>query len=204
MRREEVRKVTKLTPELISLVEEKLTEKWSPEQISGWLPKVHLILLSHERIYQHLWADKATGGELFMSLRRHGKKYHKRSNGKTNRGQIRNRITIDERPVEVDAKSRVGDWEIDTVIDREHSGALVTLVERVTQFTLFTQVESKSAEAVAEATIALLKPYAAVLHAITVDNGKELVYHEKITKELGAQVYFAHATTPGNVVRARI
>lgn len=192
LRREEAKKATKMTPELISLVEEKLTEKWSPEQISGWLLKEHLILLSHERIYQHVWADKAGGGDLFMNLRRHGRKYHKRSNGKTNRGQIRNRVSIDERPVEVDAKSRVGDWEIDTVIGKGHSGALVTIVERVTQFTLSARLEDKSAEAVTEATIALLKPYAAVLHTITADNGKEFAYHEKITEELGAQVYFAH------------
>ncbi len=191
MSREEARKATKMIPELTNLIEDKLAEKWSPEQISGWLLKEHLILLSHECIYQHVWTDKARGGELFMNLRRHGRKYHKRSNGKTNRGQIRNRISIDERPVEVDAKSRVGDWEIDTVIGRGHSGALVTIVERVTQFTLSAQVENKSAEAVTEATIALLKPYTAALHTITADNGKEFAYHEKITKELGAQVYFA-------------
>lgn len=191
-RRESTKRATKMVPELIGLVEEKLTEKWSPEQISGWLLNEHLILLSHERIYLHVWADKARGGDLFKNLRRHGRKYHKRSNGKTNRGQIRNRVSIDERPVEVDTKSRVGDWEIDTVIGKGHSGALVTIVERATQFTLSAQLKDKSAEAVTEATIALLKPYAAALHTITADNGKEFAYHERITEELGAQVYFAH------------
>jgi IS30 family transposase len=191
-RRKEAKKATKVTPHLIKLVESLLTEKWSPEQISGWLLKEHMILLSHECIYQHVWADKFSGGELFKNLRRHGRKYHKRSNGKTNRGQIKNRVSIEERPAEVDEKSRVGDWEIDTVIGKGHSGALVTIVERATQFTLSAQLNDKSAESVTEATIALLKPFAAALHTITADNGKEFAYHERITEELGVTVYFAH------------
>ncbi|WP_350608800.1 IS30 family transposase, partial [Pseudoalteromonas sp. MER144-MNA-CIBAN-0113] len=78
--------------------------------------------------------DKKAGGELYLHLRRHGKKYHKRSHGKTNRGQIKNRVSIEERPQIVDKKGRIGDWEIDTVIGKGHRGALVTIVERVTQF----------------------------------------------------------------------
>lgn len=191
-RRESARRVTKMTPELTLLINKKLAEKWSPEQISGWLLREHQILLSHERIYQHVWADKADGGELYRNLRRHGRKYHKRSNGKTNRGQIKNRVSIDDRPAVVDAKSRIGDWEIDTVIGKGHRGALVTIVERATQFTLSARLDDKSAEAVTEATIELLKPFAAALQTITADNGKEFSYHEKITQELEVQVYFAH------------
>lgn len=191
-RRKSARKAIKMTNEILLTIEEKLVDKWSPEQIAGWLDKEMKILLSHERIYQHIWSDKAQGGKLYLHLRRHGKKYHKRSNGKTNRGQIKNRIVIDERPLEVDAKSRIGDWEIDTVIGKGHSGALVTIVERVTQFTLSAQVSGKTAEEVTTATINLLTPYKEALHTITADNGKEFAFHEKITKDLGAQVYFAH------------
>lgn len=191
-RREGARRAIKMTPELTLLINKKLAEKWSPEQISGWLLKEHLILLSHERIYQHVWVDKAEGGELYRNLRRHGRKHHKRSHGKTNRGQIKNRVSIDDRPAVVDAKSRIGDWEIDTVIGKGHSGALVTIAERSTQFTLSARLDDKSAEAVTEATIELLKPFAAALRTITADNGKEFAYHEKITQALGAQVYFAH------------
>lgn len=191
-RRENARRAITMTPGLILLINKKLAEKWSPEQISGWLLREHQILLSHERIYQHVWADKAEGGELYRNLRRHGKKYHKRSNGKTNRGQIKNRVSIDDRPAVVDAKSRIGDWEIDTVIGKGHSGALVTIVERATQFTLSARLDDKSAEAVTEATIGLLKPFAAALQTITADNGKEFAYHEKITQALGVEVYFAH------------
>src|SRR5690606_2638364 len=130
---------------------------------------------------------------LFRSyLRRQGKKYDKRRNGKSTRGHIKNRVSIDDRPSVVDDKSRVGDWEIDTVIGKGHSGALVTIVERRTKFTVSKQVDSKSAAAVTQATIALLKPYKDVVHSITADNGKEFAYHEKISKALSTDFYFAH------------
>ena len=190
-RRHSAAKTIKMDDSMIERVELKLREKWSPEQISGWLFDEQSECLSHERIYQHIWADKRAGGELYTHLRRQGKKYQKRSNGKRSRGQIRNRVGIEERPAVVDEKSRIGDWEIDTVIGKGHSGALVTIVERVTQFTLVANVPNKSAEAVTAATITLLKPYQGALHTITADNGKEFAYHEELTTELGAAVYFA-------------
>jgi len=183
---------TEMTPDMITLIESKLRIEWSPEQISGWLLYEQELLISHESIYLHIWADKHAGGDLFTHLRQQGKKYDKRRNGKSTRGQIKNRVSIDDRPQVVDDKSRIGDWEIDTVIGKGHSGALVTIVERVTKLTVSTRVNSKSAEDVTQATIALLKPFENVVHTITADNGKEFAYHEKISKALSAEVYFAH------------
>lgn len=148
--------------------------------------------MAYTRIYQYIWADKYAGGALYTLLHRHGKKYQKRSNGKTARGQIKNRISIDQRPGEVEDKSRIGDGEIDTMIGKGHSGALVTIVERARQFTLSAQMSGKCAEEVTAATIKLLMPYRAALHTITADNGKEFAYHERITNALGATVYYAH------------
>lgn len=191
-RRQRARKALKMTPEMIERVESKLREKWSPEQISGWLLTERNELLSHERIYLHIWADKRAGGDLHTHLRRQGKAYEKRRNGKSSRGQIKNRVSIDERPAVVDSKGRIGDWEIDTVIGKGHSGAMVTIVERRTLFTVAARVESKSAEDVTQATIELLKPYQSLVHTITADNGKEFAYHEKLAEALDAKVYFAH------------
>ena len=101
-------------------------------------------------------------------------------------------MSIDERPKVVDEKTRIGDWEIDTVIGKGHSGALVTVVERVTKFTLSAQVANKSAELVMAATIRLLMPFAGAVHTITADNGKEFAYHQQITAALKATVYFCH------------
>lgn len=190
-RRTSAVKSIKMTPAMIGRVEQKLREKWSPEQIAGWLATDQGESLSHERIYRHIWADKCAGGDLHTHLRRSGKAYQKRRHGKRPQGRIRNRVGIEARPEVVDAKSRIGDWEIDTVIGKGHRGALVTLVERATQFTLVARVPNKSAAAVTAATIKLLKPYKKALHTITADNGKEFAYHEQLTAELGASVYFA-------------
>jgi IS30 family transposase len=191
-RRAEAVKPTKMTAKMIAFVESKLRLEWSPEQISGWLLEDRKEVLSHETIYLHIWANKREGGDLYTYLRRQGKKYDKRRNGKSTRGQIKNRVSIDERPEIVDDKARIGDWEIDTVIGKGHSGALVTIVERVTNFTVSAQVDNKSANDVTQATIALLTPFKDVVHTITADNGKEFAYHEKISEELSADVCFAH------------
>ncbi|WP_348772157.1 IS30 family transposase [Pseudoalteromonas sp. MMG010] len=82
---------------------------------------------------------------------------------------------MEERPQRVDEKGLIGDWEIDTVIGKVHRGALVTIIERVTQFTVSTQVAGKTAEAVTAVTIELLRSYRSALHSITADNGKEFL-----------------------------
>jgi IS30 family transposase len=191
-RRAEAVQRTKMTPVMIKTIESKLRIEWSPEQISGWLLNDREQLISHESIYLHIWADKQAGGDLYTHLRRQGKKYDKRRNGKSTRGQIKNRVSIEDRPKVVDDKSRIGDWEIDTVIGKGHSGALVMIVERVTKLTVSSRVNSKSAADVTQATIALLKPFKDVVHTITADNGKEFAYHEKFSEALSADVYFAH------------
>jgi len=191
-RRKNASKSLKMTDKVVSLINLKLHEQWSPEQIAGWLEQNETFTISHETIYQHIWRDKHNDGVLFKTLRRKGKKYQSRSKEKqAGRGYIKNRVSIDERPTVVDDKSRIGDWEIDLVIGKGHSGALVTIVERKTSFTVSTRVNDKSADTVTAATIALLKPYRKAVFTITADNGKEFAYHEEMTKSLNCGVYFA-------------
>ena len=187
-RRTGATKAMKMTDEVIVEIEQKIRLDWSPEQVSGVLE----MTISHERIYQHIWADKHNGGTLYKHLRQSNKMRKKRYGSKDKRGQIRNRISIDERPEIVAQKTRIGDWEIDTVIGKNHQGALVTIVDRVSKFTLIKKVASKHAEIVTEATILLLQPYLDKTLTITADNGKEFAGHEKIKKQLNADVYFAH------------
>jgi len=187
-RRTGATKAMKMTDEVIVEIEQKIRLDWSPEQVSGVLE----MTISHERIYQHIWADKRCGGTLYKHLRQSNKMRKKRYGSKDKRGQIRNRISIDERPEIVAQKTRIGDWEIDTVIGKNHQGALVTIVDRVSKFTLIKKVASKHAEIVTEATILLLQPYLDKTLTITADNGKEFAGHEKIKKQLNADVYFAH------------
>lgn len=191
-RKQDAIKAVKMTLEIIVLVNQKIRFDLSPEQVSGWLLEQHGIRLSHERIYQHVWEDKRKGGDLYTHLRQAYKKRRKKYGSKDKRGQISNRIGIEQRPVIVDEKSRIGDWEIDTVIGQNHKGALVTIVERKTKFVVIKKVETKHADGVTAATIELLKAYSGKLFTITADNGKEFSGHETIAKELGVDVYFAH------------
>lgn len=190
-RRLAAKKANKMTPELISRIEKKLEIKWSPEQISGWLGNEIHTTVSHETIYRHIWHDKHLGGNLHSHLRRKGKAYQSRAASQAGRGHIKNRVSIDERPNIVDEKSRVGDWEIDLVIGKGHSGALVTIVERHTSFTVSARIFDKQAATVTAATISLLMPYKDAVLTITADNGKEFAYHEQVTQALTAPVYFA-------------
>ena len=110
-RKEASDKPRKMTPDLVELIEEKLTqEQWSPDQISGRLAKDGVAFISHERIYQHVWKDKKDGGALHLHLRHSGKKYNKRKGKNSGRGLIPNRVDIDQRPSIVAAKSRIADW----------------------------------------------------------------------------------------------
>jgi IS30 family transposase len=190
-RRKLTAKPLKMTVETIDLIDTKVNMDWSPEQISGWLKEEKSICISHERIYQYIWSDKLGGGALYKHLRHSGKR-RKRYGSKDKRGQIRNRVSIDGRPMIVSDKTRLGDWEIDTVMGKHHQGALVTIVDRVSKFTLIKKVASKHAEVVTEATITLLRPYLDKTLTITADNGKEFAGHEKIKAVLNADVYFAH------------
>ncbi len=67
-------------------------------------------LISHEAFYLHIWKDKKIGIDLFTRFRRQGKKNNKRRNGKSTRGQTKNRVCIEQRPQVVDDESRMGDW----------------------------------------------------------------------------------------------
>jgi len=181
----------KMTPQITNLINSKLLLKWSPDQISGWLRRAKDTLISYETIYQYIWRDKQSGGLLYQDLRRQGKRYQSRRKNYSGRGQIKNRVSIDQRPAIVEQKSRVGDWEIDLVIGKSHSGAFVTIVDRATSFTVSKRINSKSADVVTAATTALLAPYAGAVLTITADNGKEFAHHEKMAKALGASFYYA-------------
>lgn len=191
-RRQEAPKHIRFTDSVKERVELYLKEDWSPEQISGILAMQEKIHISHETIYQHVWANKRAGGTLFKHLRWSRRKRRKRYGKHDQRGHIRNRISIDERPLVVEQKTRVGDWEVDTIIGKRHKGALVTAVERKTKFTCIKHVADKKADTVTQALIDILSPYKNRVLTITVDNGKEFACHQKIAQALGAAVYFAH------------
>ncbi len=108
------------------------------------------------------------------------------------RDTAKNRIGIDERPEIVDQKNHIGDWEGDTVIGKNHQGALVTLAERKSRYILAAQVLDKHAPGVTAALARLLRSHKRKCYTVTFDNWKEFAEHETIAAELNADVYFAH------------
>jgi IS30 family transposase len=191
-RRQNADKHIRFTDEVKANVKKYLKHEWSPEQISGWLKVNNIPSVSYETIYQFIIDDQKNGGELYKHLRQGRKKRRKRIKNNSRRGQIPNRVSIDERPAIVDSKERVGDWEIDTVIGKNHKGAIVTAVERKTKFSCLKRVPKKEAPLVTNALIDMLKPYKKLVHTMTGDNGKEFSQHEKIANELQTDFYFAH------------
>jgi len=173
------------------LIDSKLEEDWSPEQISDWLKRNTDIQVSHERIYMRILADKRTGGGLHQHLRCQ-KKRRKRYGSYERRGKLPNRRSIEERPEIVNQRQRIGDWEVDTMIGKGHRQAIVTLTERKSRFSMLRKVERRKANLVSTAVINLLQPVADRVHTITGDNGKEFAEHERIAQELEVSFFFAH------------
>lgn len=182
-----------IRPETWKVVETYLAEQqWSPEQISGYLKRHGTgSTVSPERIYQYIYADKRVGGSLYLNLRSQ-KKRRKRYGTNSRRGQIPNRRTIVERPHIVDEKTRIGDWEADTIIGKNHQQAIVSLVERRTKYCLLVKVPAKTASLVRQAAVGKLARHRGKVHTITSDNGREFAHHEQIAADLKADFYFAN------------
>ena len=196
-RRYTARKAVKMTGQVIRHIEDKIRQEHAPEQIAQRMkrdPHWNGPSVSHERIYQHIWQDKAVGGALYTYLRIAGtKQRRKRRNSRDLRGTIKNRVGIEKRPQIVEKKIRIGDWEGDTVVGKNHQGALVTLVDRKSKLTLIGKVDRYTAEAVKNTIIRLMKSLPRRNYTLTVDNGKEFAGHESIAQSLQIRVYFAQA-----------
>lgn len=182
----------KMIPPMIAIIEKALNLQWSPDQISGWLKKTDPEkAVSYETIYQHIWEDKRKGGSLYKRLRHHGKKYNKRSKGTAGRGCIPNRVDIKERPPIVEEKTRLGDWELDTMIGAEQSGVIVSMVERTSKLTMLVKISRRTAEDTEAALLKRFLPICEFVHTLTADNGKEFANHQNVGNTLDAKFYFA-------------
>ena len=189
----------KLTNKLKLKIGKMLRAGYSPDQLVGRLKKKNVANISYETVYRYIYANQRNGGRLYKSLRHQNKKYTKRSSQYKTRGQIKNRVNISLRPKIVEMKTRFGDFEVDTIIGKDHKGAIVTLVDRKSKYTLMRIVKSKQADVVTQAIIELLQPIKHLVHTITADpvkrvplgyNRKEFSYHEQVSKALNIKFYF--------------
>ena len=182
----------KITNEIQLYIDEKLKLRWSPDEISNRGKLDHKIDVSHETIYKYVYDDKKNGGVLYGFLRQAHRVRRKRKNKYNVRGQIKDRVSIDERPKIVDKKSRIGDFEGDTIIGKNHQGAIATMVDRKTLLVKIIPLESKNAKSLSTELIAKMMPLKDNIKTITFDNGKEFAEHKIIADKLNTKVYFAH------------
>lgn len=92
----------------------------------------------------------------------------------------------------MEERARIGDWEADTVMGKPGGPVLVTLSERKSRLSLMALATNKTARAVTDALLTVLRPVANQVHTLTYDNGKEFAYHLDIANELESQGFFAH------------
>ena len=170
-------------------IEAEIREDWSPDQISSTRRSRGQYPVSHERIYQHIYEDKARGGDLHTHLRCR-KKQRKRYGSYAKRGFHDQPVSIDERPKVVAEKTRIGDLEIDTIIGKGQHQAIVTMVDRKSKFLRMKKVADKTSRVVEKAICDALKDM--TVHTLTSDNGTEFARHRTIAKTLNASFYFCH------------
>lgn len=181
----------KLTDSLIEKINQLVINDLSPEQVIGRLKKEEKIDLHFETIYRHIKRDKNIGGTLYLHLRHQNKTYRKRYGSGKRHPAIPDRVDIDKRPKIADERRRVGDWEGDTIIGKNHKGAIATLDERKTKLRLAFPVNYKTTELVVTAMEGLLDPIKNWVKTITLDNGKEFCLHKRMADNLDCKTYFA-------------
>jgi len=147
--------------------------------------------ISHETLYQHVYADKAQGGVLRKNLRRQKQKRTRYAGGRDRRAQILDRRSLSERPLHIEARKQIGHWECDTVIRAKHKGAVVTIVERKSGYAVIAKVPNKTSGLVSSAIVSNLKPLAIRVKTLTYDDGKEFAAHGLIDQQLSSTAYFA-------------
>jgi len=191
-RRQQANKSCKVNEQVIRWIRTLLRQELSPEQVVDYLKRHRKLSLHHETVYRLVYADKARGGSLYRHLRILSKPYRKRYGQYERRGKIPNRVGIERRPQIVDKRTRIGDWEGDTVIGKARRSALLTVVERKTLYTVITRLTGKRADLLARAAVKVMKPMKEQFHTLTLDNGLEFAQHEQIAKQLQVKIYFAH------------
>jgi IS30 family transposase len=171
---------------------------WSPEQIAATAP----VSISHEAIYQYIYAQVYRNGHGYTKpnkedfrpyLARRKKRRTPQGVRKSHRVLKGSLPSIEDRPEEADLRTVVGHWEDDLIVSRESSDNLKTINERVSGLVFISRVFNGTAEAGDAAVSHRLKTIPSQYRrTLTRDNGKENIRYEKLSTDLGIQVFFAH------------
>ncbi len=189
---------------LLAMVAEKLKEDWSPQQISGWLkreyPSDEAMRVSHETIYRTLFvqARGVLKRELLAHLRsrRMMRKSRRASTRGQPRGQIKEAVSIRERPPEAEDRAVPGHWEGD-LLSGSRNTHIATLVERSSRFVMLVRVGGKDTESVVAALSEQIRRLPkTMIDTLTWDRGPEMAAHKKFTVATDVSVYFCDPKSP--------
>ena len=178
-----------------------LDYQWSPEEIEGRLRiEYGKTVISYQTIYRAIYRGHFDDNSLshgargvIRKLRHRGKTRHTKGHVE-NRGKISISHTIHERPEEANNRTRIGDWEADTVAGKIGKACLVTLTDRYSRFLKIKKVAVKKSKLVIEAMVKMLEPL--TKYTVTPDRGKEFTYHQKLSDQLNIEVYFPDPHAP--------
>ena len=189
---------------LNNIIADKLSNKWSPEQISGYLKRTYpndtAMYISHESIYKTLFIQSrgSLKKELLQHLRtkrvmRQSKKFNTKGNA---RGGIIDAVSIHDRPKDIDDRTIPGHWEGDLICGSNKS-FIATLVERTSRFTLLVKLQGNDTTSVVSAiTNKIIELPSQLKKSLTWDRGMELAKHKKFTVDTEIKVYFCDPQSP--------
>ena len=180
---------------LAGFVRDRLTEGWSPQQISGWLQsgaELGLRAIAMETIYAFLYRAGQKVEQLWRFLARRHKRRRKPA-ARRSRDTIKDRVSIHERPENVNDRSEIGHWEGDLVICQRTRPVLV-LHERKTRLTLAARLTGKGAAETASVIMAIFRRLDPVLRqSITFDNDTAFARHTLLREALKMATWFCDA-----------
>lgn len=175
----------------LARVEALLAEKWSPEQIAGYLRRVRALHISHETIYRHVWRDRREGGTLYTHLRGARTQRRKRYGQYDSRGRLAGKRPLSERPLDCEGRRRIGHWEIDTVLGAGSRHCVLTLVDRKSGYLLLGKLTARTTDTTTTRTVQLVQRHRRRFRTITADNGTEFHDSRTIERTTGVPFYFA-------------
>ena len=181
----------RVSDKTIAEVKQRLEQHHSPEQVAGRMEREGIGKISYETIYLMIYANHQEMG-IYQQYLRQKQKQRRRKSRNQKRGGIPNRVGIENRPKIADLKIEIGHWESDTVIGCNHTGVVVTHVDKASKYLLAGLAKNKTMEEINRVTLKLFESVKSTFRkTMTFDNGREFCGHEKISESLQIETFFA-------------
>jgi len=181
----------KHSPDQWAIITGYICRAWSPEQVSNFLKIRTDVRVSHETIYQYIYADRRMGGKLHSYLRHRFRRCRKRYRSYDCRGILRGKTMINERPHYINERRTIGHWEADTVLG-SGKHCIATLTERKSGYVTILKLQSRTVKEVNAHFIDTIRRSGLPFLSITSDNGTEFHGYAEIEHATNAKFYFAN------------